>query len=363
MTKNPTPALPTLSAESIDRMEAAVFAEIARERHTASPKRAAHPRRRAWLTAGGVAAAFTAGVLVTPPILATVTASTSYDSASVTPASAPMGGDEGRLSGAMEDMGMAEAGAADSSFQSGDGMEGRDILASGYATVRVTEVAAAATKVQALADALGGYVESTNIGEQLYNAVDTSMPVPPGGDYGWVSIRVPADVLSKAMADLSTVGEVQQTSVSRTDVTSTAIDLRARVEATRASVERLTELMAQSGSVSELIDAEVALSDRQAQLESWEQQLKALEDQVAMSSLSVELQRTPPATTADATGFGDGLLAGWNGLIVSLNALVIAAGFILPWLGVAAVIVLIIWLIVRARRRRTGTQAPITTAD
>ena len=122
--------------------------------------------------------------------------------------------------------------------------------------------------------------------------------------------------------------------------------------ATKASVQRLTELMSQSGTVSELIEAEIALTDRQAQLESYEQQLAALEDQVAMSSLQVQLTKTVAPTKADPAGFGDGLLAGWNGLVVSLNALVIAVGFILPWVALAALVLLAVWLIRRARRNR-----------
>jgi len=161
------------------------------------------------------------------------------------------------------------------------------------------------------------------------------------------------------IAALGDTGEVLSSSTSKQDVTSTAIDLRARVDSTRASVERLTQLMAQSGSVSELIEAEVALTDRQAQLESYEQQLAALDDQVVMSSLQVQLTKATAPSTADPAGFGDGLLAGWNGLVVSLNALVIAVGFLLPWLAVAAVVVLVVWLIRLSRRtRRKHSEAP-----
>ena len=56
--------------------------------------------------------------------------------------------------------------------------------------------------------------------------------------------------------------------------------------------------------------------------------------------------------------FSDGLLAGWNGLVVSVNALVIAVGFILPWIAVAGVVVLVIWLIRRARRTRMAAGEP-----
>ena len=237
-----------------------------------------------------------------------------------------------------------------------DPTAGREIIASGHASVHVRGVAAAADEVAAIAASAGGYVESTDIGQRHY-AVDSTVAVPPGGDYGWVTIRVPSASLTAVIAELSDVGEVRSSSVSRHDVTSQAIDLRARVDATRASVERLTELMGQTGTVSELIEAEMALSERQAQLESYEQQLAGLEEQVAMSSLSVELVRIVPVTRADPAGFADGFKAGWNGLIVSLNALVIAAGFVIPWLAVAGAVLLVIWSVRRVRRRRAASSS------
>ena len=45
------------------------------------------------------------------------------------------------------------------------------------------------------------------------------------------------------------------------------------------------------------------------------------------------------------------------GVIISLNALVIALGFVIPWLAVAGLIVLVVWLIRRARRRRREPKA------
>lgn len=110
--------------------------------------------------------------------------------------------------------------------------------------------------------------------------------------------------------------------------------------------------MSRSGSVADLIAAESALSERQSQLESYQQQLKSLDEQVALSTVHVELSKRTAATQADPAGFGDGLLAGWNGLVVTLNALVVAVGFLLPWLVIAGVVLLVV-LLIRRRVRRT----------
>lgn len=359
--------LPPLSDEAIARIETAVFSEIASERapdRTAATRR--RSRRRAWVTGLGVAAAFAVGVLVTPPVMGLLGAGSGASTADGWGIMSDGGGSS--VNSAPESAPESAPQSLDSASESRDTSGGvaqiapetnREIIATAQATLKVKDIAKAADAVAALAEEHGGFVESTNIGKSV--AVDdASMPAPPADSgYGWVSIRVPSADLTTVMDELEKSGEVLSSSISKQDVTSTAIDLRARVEATRASVQRLTELMSQSGSVSELIEAEVALTDRQAQLESYEQQLASLEDQVAMSTLQVELTKAAAPTTADPAGFGDGLLAGWNGLIVSLNALVVAIGFILPWVAILAVVVLVIWLIRRARRNaRLRLEAP-----
>lgn len=373
--------LPELSDETIARIEHAVFAEIAEERAPVRPARAkAHRRRRAWLTGGGIAAAFVVGVLVTPPILDSVGGSAvstaeglslpgdamteSTDAAPegtvpVAPGSLPDGARSDTGGGALPGVTMPGTSTSDEAAADTD----REIITTAQATVQVESIPDAADAIAALAEEKGGYVESTEVGKAL--AVDdTRAPAPTDSAYGWISVRVPSADLTVVISALGETGEVLSSSTSKQDVTSTAIDLQARVDSTRASVERLTQLMAQSGSVSELIEAEVALTERQAQLESYEQQLAALDDQVAMSSLHVQLTKAAAPSTADPAGFGDGLLAGWNGLVVSLNALVIAVGFLLPWLAVAAVVVLVVWLIRRARRtRRARSSVAAARAD
>ncbi|TFB17884.1 DUF4349 domain-containing protein [Microbacterium sp. 3H14] len=366
--QNPHGELPVVSDETIARIEESVFAEIAAERAPVNLASArARTRRRRWLTGGGIAAAFVIGVLVTPPILGAVGGSTS-----VTAGGWSMSGDAATDASSSSPDRMAESVPemlAEGTTDAGGAVEGavdgavdgdRETIATAQATVQVPSIPEAATTIAALAADHGGYVESTEIGKAA--VMDgTSEPAPADSAYGWISVRVPSDDLPEVIAALGDVGDVLSSSTSKQDVTSISIDLQARIDSTRASVDRLTELMSQSGSVSELIEAEVALTDRQAQLESYEQQLEALQDQVAMSSLQVQLTRENSPTTADPAGFSDGLLAGWNGLVVSLNALVVAVGFILPWLAIAGVVILIVWLVRRSRRARRASHA--TTGD
>jgi len=353
MTTTPT-GLPPLSDESVDRIEEAVFAQIAEEQgaeraHAADTRRRA--RRRGWLTAGGIAAAFAVGVLVTPAIL-NATGSVTAGSSGSSAASAPYDSSSGSqpLSGAAKDLaqtseGTTAGGAAPSANAP------RDVIRTGSATVQVDDVRKAADALAALATKHGGFVESQQIGSTQTPMRTDSGIVPPQVGDGWVTLRVPAADLDAVIDALRAQGTVLATSIGTNDVTTATTDLRAQIDSLTASVTRLTQLMSQATSVADLLTAETALTDRQSQLQSAQQQLKDLESQVAMSSVQVTLVREAPAA-ADPAGFGDGLAAGWKGLIVSLNALVIALGFLLPWLALALVIALIVWAIVRTRRAR-----------
>ncbi|HEX5858144.1 MAG TPA: DUF4349 domain-containing protein [Microbacterium sp.] len=361
---SPTDKLPELTAESIDRMESGVFARIAEDR-TRDTSRARARRGRIWLGAGAAAAAVVIAAAVIAPtvggLVAPMGAGGSADQSAVAPAeeSGIISPEASRLQGADSAGGVA----SDQALSPADG--DREIIASASASVLVEDVADAAEEVTALAARYDGYVENMNVGTDGGGATpmveDMSMPYPqpPAAGYGWITVRVPADDLNAAIDGLDAVGEVTAVSINRSDVTDQAIDLRARVEATQASVDRLTQLMAQSASVEDLIAAEVALSDRQAMLESYEQQLAQLDSQVAMSTLQVNLTSESTPVKADPAGFGDGLAAGWNALVATLNGIVIALGFLLPWLVVIAVAGVIVWALIRlVRRRRAARRAP-----
>jgi len=355
MTITPT-ELPPLSDESVNRIEEAVFAQIAEERDAGKARSATarhRTRRRGWLTAGGIAAAFLVGVLVTPAIL-NATGSLSSGSSGAA-AGAPYDASSGAkpLSGAAKDLAQTSEGAA-SGAAGGSAPAAnapRDVIRTGSATVQVDDVRKAADALAALAKKHGGFVESQQIGSARAPVPTDGGIVPPTTGDGWVTLRVPAADLDAVMDALRMRGTVLATSVGTNDVTTATTDLRAQIDSLTASVTRLTQLMSQATSVADLLTAETALTDRQTQLQSAQQQLKDLESQVAMSSVQVTLVREAPAA-ADPAGFGDGLAAGWKGLIISLNALVIALGFVLPWLALALVVALIVWAVARARRTR-----------
>lgn len=350
------PALPPLADESIAVMEDRIFSTIETDR-TASARRSAR-RMRVWMAGTAAATVVAVAAIIAPTVLAGLGSTNESAASVVMPADMPadMSADGGMSGG--------EIALTDGSVISGDAAlraegadsaiddSGRAIIASSSATVVVDDVRAAAEQIAAAADGRGGYVESMSIGSGYSGMpVDRADPSVAVSN-GWITVRVPADELSAAMADLEQVGEVTASSIDRFDVTDQVVDLQARVDAAQASVDRLLELMGQAGSVSDLIAAESALAERQATLESYQQQLESLEDQVAMSSLSVSLTVRHEAVDANPAGFWDGLVAGWNGLVATLNGIVVAVGFLIPWIAVVAVVGGVVWAVVAAVRRR-----------
>lgn len=371
-----SPVLPALDDDAVDRLETAVFARIASDRRAAAAAHTRRTHRRAWVGLGSAAAVVVVAAFIAPAVGSIVSpgsAGGSAGSVAVDEASVPMMGADaaGSAPDAQQESmdvaaepGAGSAARGDAATAAGtDVQAGRDIVASASASLTVDDIADAADEIVGVAQQYGGYVENLSVGSDggvVPLAEDTGAIYPgqPRAGNGWVSVRVPAEQLQAAIDGLDAVGAVSSVSITRSDVTDQAIDLRARVAATSASVGRLTELMTQSGSVADLISAEVALSDRQALLESYEQQLAQLDSQVALSSLSVQLSVDSEPVSADPAGFGEGLTAGWNALVASLNGVVIAIGFLLPWIVVVGVAALLVRLIVGAIRRRSAQRAP-----
>lgn len=367
-------ALPELTDQTIDRIETAVFAEIGAERRRRSARRG-----RAWAGVGAAAGVIVIAALVGPSLAGGFSASSgASDEAGGTLIEQYQGDDAALVPESADGVqldGRALDGAVDGTSTSGGATErgadapgNRELIASGSLSLRVDDIDASAAAVADAAEARGGYVESMNVGSNGVVMDGTVMegdgmtaPVSPNG--AWVQVRVPADQLTETMDELGALGEVTASNISRQDVTDQAVDLRARITSAEASVTRLTELMSQSGSVADLIAAESALAERQATLESYQQQLEMLESQVSMSSLNVDLTLAQETVEADPAGFSDGLVAGWNGLIATLNGIVIGLGFLLPWIVIVAVVVVIVVAIRRGIVSRTSRRAEQRARD
>ncbi|NQX27203.1 DUF4349 domain-containing protein [Microbacteriaceae bacterium VKM Ac-2854] len=226
----------------------------------------------------------------------------------------------------------------------------RQVIQTGYATITVTDPAEAADEATRIALAAGGRVDDRT--EQSADGVTQARAS--------LTLRVPADALEDALTKLKALGDPVSVSISANDVTSTVTDLDARIAALQASVDRLLALLAQATSTADLITIEGSLSSRQADLDALTAQRAALGEQVAMSTLSVELVAPGTVVGSGPQDFWQGLAAGWAGLIAAGSGLLVGLGVLIPWLLPLAVIALLVLLVIRRSRKRRI--APITVA-
>ena len=220
--------------------------------------------------------------------------------------------------------------------------------------VLVDDVAAAATQARASISGAGGWVQS----EEIVPGTEDR----PG--HGSMVLRVPSSDLDGIITSLSELGEVTFTRSTAEDVTAEYRDVEARVATLEAGAERLRDLIADAPSVESIASLERELTSREAELDALKARMKVLEADVSRSTITLHLAEESDdlqTLSQEETGFLAGLGAGWKAFVSSVNVLLTAAGALLPFLAVAALIgiPLLLW---RRRRRqgRTSSTHPAT---
>lgn len=242
------------------------------------------------------------------------------------------GRSEGFSSGAADDA-VTEAAGAVGLAEGPEEAVDRELITTGNATLAVENPFDAAEQIADLVEDAGGRVEARD--EQAETDDE------PGS--ASMTLRIPADRVSATLDALDELGEVRDRHVETVDVTGTAQDLDARIAALRTSTDRLRELMADADRTSDLIEIEAELSTRQAELDSRVSERSRLSDEVAMSTLQVEIvAEGTPAAQARPDGFLGGLSAGWSALVTTFNVVVLVVGAIIPWLALAGVVLLVV---------------------
>ncbi|WP_448059256.1 DUF4349 domain-containing protein [Cellulomonas hominis] len=264
--------------------------------------------------------------------------------------------------------GSAERTLADGPVDAGgdtSAASGRQVVVHADVQVTVDDPRAAAARVVALVEDAGGRVDAR---EEYSGSEGSQNGLVGEGDQGThdvprtdasatLTVRVPSADLTGVLEDLADIGEVSRLNQTTDDVTTTAQDLDARIDALEISVARMEDLLGRAASTTELLEVEAALSERQGTLESLESQRASLAEEVALSTLTVTLTTVPPEPVADDSrpgGFLDGLSAGWDALYGFLRGTVLVLGALLPWLALGGLITLAVVGVGRMVDRRHG---------
>lgn len=175
---------------------------------------------------------------------------------------------------------------------------------------------------------------------------------------GWVTLRIPSERFESALSDLRALGEVERQGSSGEDVSMTLVDLEARLRSWQAQEAVLLELMAEARTVADTLTIQVELQNVQMNIESIEGQLRWLEDQVDLATISVYLRE--PGADGYEPDDGPQLDEAWDraveAFLTVIVAMVVGVGYLTPiailgWAGIAA------WRWLRRRRRGAASGA------
>ncbi|MDH6218695.1 DUF4349 domain-containing protein [Streptomyces pseudovenezuelae] len=227
------------------------------------------------------------------------------------------------------------------------------IIRTASLTVQVKDVPKALDEARTTTENAGGYVgdETTSRDEE-------------GDEHTRVVLRVPVEKYDEVLVDLQGAGKLLHRTAKAQDVTDQVVDVESRIKSQRVSVARVRELMDQATKLSDVLELEGELSTRESDLEALLAQQASLKDRTSLATITLSLTETPVKAVAkdDDTGFVDALAGGWDAFVTMLRWLAVAFGAVLPFLAVAALLVLAWLRLIRPRLPRRPATAPATSA-
>jgi hypothetical protein len=230
-------------------------------------------------------------------------------------------------------------------------------------SIVVADVPGRVSAIQKMAEAMGGFVVSSNMYETYGN---NGQKVPQAQ----VTVRVPQEKLNQALDQIKAgVVDVQSESQSGQDVTDQYVDLQSRLKAKLAAEEQLTKIMQDARRTEDVLAVYSQLQQIQSDIEVLRGQIKYTEQSAALSAINVTIvaeETVKPievgpwklqGTVNDAV---ESLIKFWQGfaefmvrfLIFTLPALItISIPFVLLFL-------LIRWLVRKLRKPRADAPTP-----
>lgn len=194
----------------------------------------------------------------------------------------------------------------------------RMVIKTASLSVRVKDVAGANARAIQLAEAGGGYVQSSSQWVE-------------GGERADLTIRVPPEGFLPLIARLEALGQVDAKSISGEDVTEEYYDLDARLENLTEVRRRLFELLDRATKVSDAIEVEQELERVGSEVNQIKGRMKYLQNMTGLATVNLSLYTEEKPAAVPFLNWA--MIA--NGFVVAARWLVQALFFILQALVVA----------------------------
>lgn len=171
-----------------------------------------------------------------------------------------------------------------------------------------------------------------------------------------MNVRVPQDQLHAFVDTLNAYDDlvIQHQDFQRADVTREYRDNATRIEILKEEETILREMLQEQGSLEEILQIRTRLSELVTEREIYENQNRAYDEQIAYSTLHLEIQETDRANSRDTRGFWDritnAIVDSFYRFIAVGQNLVITIIYLIPYLLILAVTGGIAFYIIRKRK-------------
>lgn len=198
-------------------------------------------------------------------------------------------------------------------------------------------------KIRDIAKNVGGFVENANVSQPEW-----------GSKTAWLTVKVPTDRFEAAFMEVKqSADQVVNENTGATDMTAQHIDLTARINNKRAEEKAYENLLSTATKVSDVVEVTQYLTNVRTEIESMEQQLRYLEGQTALATLSVSVTEDPQVQ-ANPGEFkrGNVFKAALNTLVDALVAL--GSGlvvFVITGLPILLIFLGVLWVVYRVAKR------------
>lgn len=211
---------------------------------------------------------------------------------------------------------------------------GQDVVFTASMTVSTPDIARAAARAAQIAGNAGGYVSGEN---------ESLRPGHPGGGTAAIQLKIPVPLYPATLTKLSGLGTELSLRQQAQDVTQQVADTASQVASSQAALRELRALLADAGSIRNLLTVQDQINSQESALESMEAQQRALDHEVTYATVSLRL--VGPAASKHAlkpkpkpkrerahglAGFAGGLNDGWKALVAVVSWLLAVLGAILP---------------------------------
>ncbi|RCJ31255.1 hypothetical protein A6769_31360 [Nostoc punctiforme NIES-2108] len=175
-----------------------------------------------------------------------------------------------------------------------------------------------------------------------------------------IQLRIPEDRLEPTLEQLAKLGTVDSRNITAEDVGDRLVDFQARLTNLQKTEANLQKIMDRAGSVRDVLSVSQELSNVRQTIEQIDAQLKNLKNQVAYSTITLNLEAAV-SSTSPQTAFGLQVQETWNNSTHSLSAFSVGLLKLGIWLIVYSPYLLIFVALIYGFNRWRRTNSPRLT--